>query len=84
LTVLNDLHLEWMNIRSRNSHDVTLAGYTVLEAVFEEGGFQFRDPPWPPTPVGDRFDAGYLEETFKTAAGRVWAVVRSIQHSGFR
>jgi hypothetical protein len=79
LTVLNDVHLEWMHIRARISHDVTLAGYTVLEAVFEDGEFQFLDPRWPPTPVGDRFDAALLEDMFKTATDAVWSVVSSIQ-----
>jgi hypothetical protein len=80
LTVLNDVHLEWMLIQGRRSHDVTLAGYTVLEAVFEQGGFQFRDPRWPPAPVGDRFDAADLEDKFKAATATIWSLVCAIQH----
>jgi hypothetical protein len=79
LTVLNDIHLEWMLIQGRNSHDVTLAGYTVLEAAFEQGGFQFREPAWPPTPLDGIFDAAYLEERFEAAVARVWGVIQSLQ-----
>ena len=81
LTVLNDLHLEWCLIRERCTHDVTLAGYTVLEAVFEEGCFQFRSPAWPPAPVCGRFEADYLERKFRSAVAEVWGLVRSIQNA---
>lgn len=79
LTVLNDIHLEWMLIRERVSHDVTLSGYTVLEAIFEQERVQFHSPAWPPAAVGDKFDATYLEDMFQAATARVWGVVRSIQ-----
>lgn len=79
LTVLNDLHLEWCLIRERGSHDVTLSGYTVLEAVFDKGYFQFRTPAWPSAPVCGRFDAAYLERKFRGAVSEVWGLVRSIQ-----
>lgn len=82
LTVLNDIHLEWMCIRERRSHDVTLSGYTVLEAAFEKGSFQFFNPAWPPTPVGDRFDTLYLEDQFHLAIAAVWGLVQSIQNPG--
>lgn len=79
LTVLNDIHLEWTLIQERGSHDVTLSGYTVLEAIAEQGGFQFRSPAFPPMPVGDIFDATYLEDKFRMAAATVWGLVCSIQ-----
>lgn len=84
LTVLNDVHLEWTLIRERSTHDVTLSGYAVLEAIFEQEGFQFRSPAWPPDPVGARFDAALLEATFRAAAAEVWGVVRSIQDGEIR
>lgn len=79
LTVLNDIHLEWMLIRQRVSHDVTLSGYTVLEAIFERESVQFRNPAWPPAMVGNKFDATCLEDVFQAAAARVWGLVQSIQ-----
>lgn len=82
LTVLNDIHLEWTLIRERSTHDVTLSGYTVLEAIFEQGGFQFRSPAWPPAPVGERFDTVSLEAKFRAATAEVWGLVRSIQDQG--
>lgn len=81
LTILNDIHLEWMLIRGKFTHDVTLSGYTVLEAIFEQDGFQFRDPAWPPTPVGERFDAAYLEGKFRITIATVWGLIQSIQNS---
>jgi hypothetical protein len=84
LTVLNDVHLEWTLIRERSTHDITLSGYTVLEAIFERGGFQFRSPAWPPDPVGERFDPDCLEAKFREAAAEVWGVVRSIQDGEIR
>lgn len=81
LTVLNDIHLEWTLIQERSTHDVTLSGYTVLKAIFEQGGFQFHDPPWPPTPVGAPFDAAYLEDRFQAATAAVWGFVQSIGNS---
>jgi hypothetical protein len=84
LTVLNDIHLEWTLIQKRLSHDLTLSGYTVLEASYEHGRFQFHNPAWPPAPVGNPIDAVYLECKFRASTAAIWNLVCSIEKGDWK
>ena len=72
LTVINDIHWEWEFAKRRESHNMTLSGYTVLDLVFTGEKAQFFDPITPSqssgkNPVGSEISAGATEVAFKSA-----------------
>jgi hypothetical protein len=82
LTMLNDIHLEWELIRKRESHNMTLVGYTVLEMTFTGETICFFDPveraQGRGEPIGGEFAADVIEKTFKSALDALWSLIRSI------
>jgi hypothetical protein len=80
LTVINDIHSEWELIKRRESHQMTLSGYAVLDLFFTREGVQFRHNVGPvgrrrSQPVGATFGASKIETSFKLALDSLLCLV---------
>ncbi|CAN0416653.1 unnamed protein product, partial [Phaeothamnion confervicola] len=77
VTVLSDLHFEWQCARKRQSHVVTLSGYTVLDIDFQGETARFYDPlerslGSERQSIGGEFSAESIEFGFRSASAAVW------------
>lgn len=82
ITVLNDIHEEWILARQRANHDMTLSGYTVLRIEFEQDNVVFSDP-LPNDQVGYKslnfiFNANVVEEEFLTVLKSIYSFARKV------
>lgn len=80
LTVLNDIHLERELMRRRESHHMTLSGYTVLRAEFRGRDIYIFDP----VVYGDHasarppiatMKAEIVDDAFERALDRLYALI---------
>ncbi len=81
-TVLNDLCLELDLCRSRESHLMTLAGYTVLQVEFIDDCLNFLDPVKsargdPQAQIGGSFKVEAFQAALKAAIDDVWFLIES-------
>lgn len=70
LTITNDIFLEWELTQKRESHNMTLSGYTVLTMIFKNDYVYFIDPTSVHNEpevrqVGGRFDPYIVENMLK-------------------
>lgn len=84
ITVLSDIFEEHEQACNKNSHLMTLSGYTVLGVDFVGDQAQFFDPAkrlregkegW----IGERLDAGKVKQVFKSALDDIWFLIQSHQ-----
>ena len=80
VTVLNDIDWELQLIKKRESHLVSLSGYTVLELLFDDGKAVFYDPVErahnsAAKPIDDAFDPINLEKAFKECLDSIWYLI---------
>ena len=83
LTVLNDLAQELELCERRESHGMTLSGYTVLTVEFDEAGATFSDPGVRGTraaggQIGEPVDPDAICAAFRSAVGAVRSIVPRI------
>lgn len=82
LTGLGDLISELELVRCRHSHDITLAGYTVLIAEICESDILFYDPTdlaEDRVSVGGSVRADLIEHELQFAINTLWNKLESIQ-----
>ena len=80
LTVLNDLAQELELCERRESHEMTLTGYTVLILEFGEAGGTFADPVMRGArltggQIGEPMDPDDICAAFRSAVRDVWSIM---------
>lgn len=85
LTVLNDLAQELELCERRESHEMTLSGYTVLILEFDEAGGTFSDPVVRGArPAGGQIGEPMAQEeicaAFRSAVHDIWSITPRIRN----